>query len=652
MAEAGKGNGNKDSLPSSVTQRLLEELASLEGQVQSRIRDSLSFRKANSSFDVKNETTQLLLAVCERLSSEKAAMDQANFAEHTSELSYLCQHYGTSLDSGLTDVAYRDKLSAFRVSLRKNERPRSRRPLFAFCCQSEFPPQQAWWFDVKKRLVPKYTVLRGGKVVTTDGAEVVPGDVVFLQAGQKAAADGRVLVHVDGTVVDVSNATVRTSDCRSISTQATAVTPAESNNIVLKDSYVVSGALFCMVVRPPRNPFIVEPSLASAAGNGNGTDQSEGGDIQIETSIPPGLTYKSCQNVFKNLCLKAHLACKSFYALSQLAAAQTLVVLLSQELLSTGTVPKFCAAVRKLGKSLVLVNCDCPRSSLMSIDSSIECVDFADFGDCTEQFEGYICASEEPMSCRSTRISEHGASQSLCAATAHVVAARLGEPEQAKICTLSQELNDARRTAVILNGISQAGLLYTCQLLRESDRPLLYAVGQLHYPRCFRSFIGTSNAESRSERPPAPCFARCNSPGASHSRHVSLISTTPGLSARCPTMEGSPRVGEASQQPESPSDSTPSPGREARSRPSVNSVGPYTMERAMSTRSHDPAAALNANPPKKAQEMFDFQRGDGQCCDVLVSLNSIGIVSENADCILLKSDLELLGQALEIVSKL
>ena len=46
---------------------------------------------------------------------------------------------------------------------------------------------------IRSMLAPRAAVLRDGRRVTVDGAELVPGDVVLLEAGDKVPADLRVL---------------------------------------------------------------------------------------------------------------------------------------------------------------------------------------------------------------------------------------------------------------------------------------------------------------------------------------------------------------------------------------------------------------------------------------------------------------------------
>lgn len=46
---------------------------------------------------------------------------------------------------------------------------------------------------IRVMLAPKAAVLRDGRRVAVEGAELVPGDVVLLEAGDKVPADLRVL---------------------------------------------------------------------------------------------------------------------------------------------------------------------------------------------------------------------------------------------------------------------------------------------------------------------------------------------------------------------------------------------------------------------------------------------------------------------------
>eukprot|EP00927_Polykrikos_kofoidii_P031902 TRINITY_DN27316_c0_g1_i1.p1 TRINITY_DN27316_c0_g1~~TRINITY_DN27316_c0_g1_i1.p1 ORF type:complete len:665 (-),score=115.49 TRINITY_DN27316_c0_g1_i1:66-1988(-) len=622
----------------SPTEWLLKELAALERVVQAEIEESLSFRKANARFDSKEETTQLLNAVCERLSTEKAAMDQASFAEHSSELSYLCQHFSTSLDRGLSEMACKQKLVSSRLSGRQGGDPpeeRTRgRSFLGICCQVEFPPQQAWWLDILKRLVPRFLTLRAGKLVKITATEIVPGDIVYLSAGQKVAADSRVLVLLNGTTADVSHLTTRPSDSlRPCSTTATGLTPAESNNIVLKDSFLVTGALFGLVVRTPRTPFV-------PVGNNN-IVFDERFEFPVDTAVPPGMTVSSCQSSFKALCMKAHLACRSFWSVSLLARSRSVVVLLTQELLDKGTVPKFVAAAKKFGKAFVLVNCDCTSTSLGLLAKQLE-LDVMDFSGDGDGFDGCDQASLEgcPTSAEDMDFVVLGWSATR----------QLGQGEKGRITTLVKELGSGgspRRSGVIVSGMSQVGLLHLCNSFQESDRPLLYAVSDFFYPRCFRSLVlGTERREHS--------FDRYSSPPMPPRATVSDELTNVG----CPTPQSntksvnSPRPHDTDSHRENKSRRPSLVHSSDNSEMSTEMPAMQSMRSVSSLRSIDPASALNMQQPTRRSILSEQESAPhSSTSELVVSLNSIGVVSENADCVLLQSDLACLGQAFEIVCK-
>jgi len=622
VAQSGGRSGPQDEDTQSP-EYLLQELAKLDAAVKIQKNDLLAYRQANVSFDAKNETTQLLLNACERLMMEKVAMDQANFQEHTSDVSYVCQYFGCqALNVGLCDAAYTDKVSALRISIgsAKSE-TQSGRWFFAFCCQADFPPQQAWWTDIRSRLVPRYQVLRGGQLIDTSAAELVPGDILYIRAGQKAPADARVLVMTEGTTVDASLITRRSSDMRPCSMRATHPTLTESFNIVLKGGLVDIGALFCVLIRAPRNPLVSE-----------GTVEDGGLEFEVNTTLPLGMSMTNGKMLFKTLCTKAHLACRSFWAIHQLSNTGALVVLLTQELLERGTLPKFSALVRRLGKALVLVNCDCNRNSLgaLSQEVGLESVSFADCvepGDVSDSFDG-VTDTESHLrtdSLRNDRIG-FGALTSV------------GLAEEGRINALAAALTGSepsRQPGAILNGISQAGLLSLCKLLRDSGRPFVYATSCYHFPRCFRGLVdlrnGGGDAADRCESPQATMAPRVSMDNSS-GQCVSPVDESKTTCSPHPTLDRST--------PQSPAPGTPNVGK---ARPSV-------AESYHSVRSEDPAAQLNVSLQKKTCGSKDPAR-PGAPKEVLVSLNSIGVVSELADCVLLKNDLSFLGQALEIVHR-
>lgn len=637
-------------------ERLLDDLAALERVVQKDIEESLSFRKANASFDARDETTQLLLAVCERLATEKAAMEQASFAEHSSDLSYLCQHYGTALDGGLSDMAYRDRLQSVRMNGRAGGDPtecrRRGRRFFALCCQSEFPPEQTWWLDVRKRLVPRFHALRANKLVPTFATEIVTGDVVYLAAGQKAPADGRVLVAIEGTTADVSHLTQRAADAiRPCSTQATGLTPAESSNIILKDSHLVTGAAFVLVVRGPRNPFLSVGGPPPGGGDvaaGTAAAPVLHEDCAVDKGVPPGMTLSACQTLFKTLCTKAHLFCRSFWALSQLTESKTLVVLVTEELLSKGTVPKFVTAAQKFGKAFVLVNCNCRKSDLESLGKQLglDCVEFAADGDGDGEapsLEGCPTKAEET----DTVVGWSGPRS-------------LGEEEKAKLATLARELGSAgspKRPGVILTCISQAGLLFLCDNVQIVDRPLVYAVSDFHFPRCFSLLVLAGRSDAGIDRyastPVAPAPPRA-------SVNLEQGCSTP-QSSRVVSSPRPPEANAASSGSVSPAvNKTPNPNptrnpslvhsSDGSDHPIFEPPIMTSMASLNSLRTVDPASVLNVSQPRRRSLLKD-QTAMPSTTELVVSLNSIGVVSEHSDCVLLQSDLGLLGQALEIVCK-
>jgi Ca2+-transporting ATPase len=57
---------------------------------------------------------------------------------------------------------------------------------------------------LRETLAPEADVIRDGKMVTIPAVDLVPGDVVFLEAGDKVPADGRILEEVSLEVIESS----------------------------------------------------------------------------------------------------------------------------------------------------------------------------------------------------------------------------------------------------------------------------------------------------------------------------------------------------------------------------------------------------------------------------------------------------------------
>lgn len=616
--------------------KLLPALQELERTVQAQAEESVSFRKWNTKFDKRNETTQLLLNVCEQLWNEKQTMEQSNFEEHASDLSYLCQHYKTSIKSGLALNVHADELQAMQKkgSIRNIGVAKQRR-FCGLCCSSEFPPQQSWWTDIKQSLVPRFQVQRGGNLCHSTAMELVRGDVVFISAGQRAAADGRILVLSEGAAVDASHLTQRAHDVRLCSTRSTAVRPDESRNIILKGSYIISGSLFCMVVRSPREPLL--PGTADSA--------QERLEPDLDGSVPANMTMNMCQGLFRALCTRARLFCKSFRAIESLAGVNVVVVTLTQELLSQGTIPKFVATMQKLRKAVVFVSCDCRKDDLRRVaqDLKLEISDFNRDGEKPPLVPGSSGESGdpriEPMMATSIDLTMLSGPLSL---------ERLAEHEQALLKRVLEKLqhdsvDQAAVGSAVLTGISQAALLLLCRTLSSHGRNVLFAVSNYHYPQSFR-LLAEKPIKHRG-LPGSVLGASEVSTGTDSHLHSP---ETPGAG-----LEGVPGIRRgvsASQDPTSPSNLQPPPSTPMAHHGTVASFAD-TQRTMMSFRS-DPCRDLVDGGRAAPTSLSSTEVGSGGSRGlVFVSLNSIGIVSDYSSCILLKSDLACLGEALEIVSK-
>jgi len=438
-------------------EKFLSGLVELERAVQKDVQEAASFRKANQSFDARDDTTQLLLAACEKLWNEKLAMEKARFEEHSSSLHLLCQHLRTTVDEGLSESVYKEKLAADSHGKLVPRKPAAS-SIFAFCCQAEFPEQQAFWHDITRKLVAQYTVLRSGSLARSAAHDLVPGDVVHLAAGEKCPLDGRVLLCTDSAMVDSSHVTGRANDLRVLARKPTASSPIESRNVVLRDTYVVTGSLFMMVVRSLRNAFI---SPSSYGGN-------ETFHPTLNMQVPEGIAMSTCQSVFKSLCVKAHLFCKAFKVMQKLSEVGVIVVCLTQELVAACDLKKVNAAFHKLNKALLFVNCDCESQSLSQLcsDLSLERVDF------DEMSNGEGCSS---TGTHQSDICEYvGGSISM---------QRMSDADHSKADTVITKLLNSP-ASVIVGNISQVVLLHVCRSLAKPHRPLLFVANGFFFTQC------------------------------------------------------------------------------------------------------------------------------------------------------------------------
>jgi len=579
--------------------QLLPKLVELERLVQVQLAEEGRLRNANSSFTPKNETTQLLLAACEKLSAQKEAMDRASFEEHTSELSYLCKHFGTSIDNGLGERALKEYAAANPIA--SNEKPKRKVP-FA-CCQRDFPPQQSWWLDVNTRLTPMFRVLRCGKLATVHAAELQPGDIVYLSAGQRCVADGRILVHEQGTAVDVSGLTLDSVDVRVCTVDATAAPITDSANIVLRDSYLISGSLFCIVVRTPGNMLLPQAVEANADS-----------PFAVETSVPPGMTVSQCRSLFKQLCSKSRLACRSFRAMAKLARAKSMVVLLTQEDLEKGNVPALAAVAKRLKRPLVIVSCGLQRPALETLakELHVDLVDLKSTSTASTDLPGQEGSggANTPMSTSPWGGRLHSTGM-----------------ERARLQELAKDLINGV-DGVVLYGVSQAGIVDFCGFLNENGSPPLYAMGAFQYPECFRTLVIRHH-------PRSSMVASSSCPS---------IETPQGL-------EDAPRNSRASAPRRHPTGAAPSPppSAELSRAPTVSRMASMvSVSSQRSTIRTSSSAHYTVDP---AAYLPQLHHQEAHFVELVVSLNAVGVVSEYADCVLLTSDLGSLGQALELAAK-
>lgn len=620
-------------------EQLLPTLQALERSVQAEAEESVSFRKQNSKFDKRNETTQLLLTVCEQLWNEKQSMEQSNFEEHTSELAYLCQHYKSSISSGVAFSAYSDELAAMqrKAGFRNTSSVQPRR-VCGFCCSSEFPPQQSWWVETKQGLVPKFQVQRGGRLLQSAATELVRGDVVFMTAGQRAAADGRILVLSEGTAVDASHLTQRAHDVRICSSSSTGTRADESRNIIPKDSYIISGSLFCMVVRSPLEPLL--PGTADSTAHQDAVEQ------ELDCFVPStmNMTQSACQSLFKALCSKAKLFCKAFRTIESLAGVSMVVITLTQELLKQGSVPRFFATMQKLKKAVVFVNCDCQKEDLKRLcqDLRLESIDYF-----KEGFEKPAYVSQGSIGNESAGESTVAPPTSTTSIDLTVLSGpfsleRLGDYEQAQYKRTLEKLHVSEAgsidpapastaagnasDAVVVNGISQAALLLLCRTMSSNGHSLLFAMSHYHYPKCLQLMAEKlPRGHAGGGRLPASLLGHSEAPTRTDS-HIQSPDATP---AHLP----------------------PPPSTPMAHHPTASSLEQRDQRTMMSFRS-DPCGDLFAGGTRGTHTHSPKQSGVlGTRGQVFVSINSIGVVSDYSNCILLRPDLGYLGDALEMVSK-
>lgn len=603
-------------------EQLRKQLQELEAGIQGVIQEEISFRTANKQFDTSNDTVELLTSVCEKLWKEKLVSEEKNFEEHSSELAYMCRHFKTKIDHGLSEQIYREQLALVQFPEQRNKKSKSS---FALCCGSEFPPtNQNWWSDSIGRLVPVFQVLRSGQIVQSPAPDIVPGDIVYLRAGQKAVADGRVLVFSKGAMVDVTHLTTQPNDIRICSTDKTSNVATESRNIILHNSHLIYGTVFYMVVRPPKKAFI--PSNA---------DTSE---FEVDTIAPPGLSSSLCQSVFKSLVVKSHLVCKGLRVLDHMCGVGAVVVLLTKELLQQGSVVPFCITLTKLQRAVLLINCDCSREDLQTLSGQVDS-EIVDFDQSPKQEDLFLDVAKQqgedggPGSPgRDSREADKTPPIDMGSPT---ILQNVTDQDQRQLEGFAKNLNTKR--TYLINSISQAQLLFLLQRLRDNDRPVLYAVSGFHYAKCFLCLKHQTHQSSRlkghsdADHTSSPPYVAIDAPvGGAWIDSKGSESTTAGQNTRTPTSGAETKLTSVTPQPvETPSVS------------SMTQSHSYLQSLPSSSKGDGGAYAKrpDVNPQHKLRP------------DVILSINSIGVVSEQADCILLKEDLAHLATAFETICK-
>jgi Ca2+-transporting ATPase len=119
--------------------------------------------------------------------------------------------------------------------------------------------------SLKKLSQAEAEVVRGGQEIIVSEAEVVPGDILVLQEGQKVVADSRVLF-VSNLTVDEAALTGESGAVRKISDVLTGLNFSASSqqNMIFKGTSIVSGNGRAIVVGTGQNTEIGKISLAVA----------------------------------------------------------------------------------------------------------------------------------------------------------------------------------------------------------------------------------------------------------------------------------------------------------------------------------------------------------------------------------------------------
>lgn len=102
--------------------------------------------------------------------------------------------------------------------------------------------------SLKKHSIQQVSVLRGGDVITTSSVNLVPGDIIVLNEGERIPADARI-VHNDNLQINESSLTGESVPVhKHASTLETTKQIYEQDNMVFQGTYVLAGTAKALVV--------------------------------------------------------------------------------------------------------------------------------------------------------------------------------------------------------------------------------------------------------------------------------------------------------------------------------------------------------------------------------------------------------------------
>ncbi|CAE8650440.1 unnamed protein product, partial [Polarella glacialis] len=441
-----------------------------------------------SNFNLSNDTSKLLLCACDKLLADRAAIEDKSFEEHSAELEVVCRRLHANLLTGLSSVAHDAKLLALRGQMERSGSRGSRgsrgnvRSSLCFCGSSVFPPQKDWWLKAAQWLTPVYEVYRDGQVISEIESRIVPADILYLRQGLRAPCDVRVVVCSQESSVGVPWSLAESCFVRQCSPKCTSPALLESSNMVFKGSWVLSGSLLGVVVRTAANP-LVQDVVQSWSLKSSHLQQDE--ESVLDKTVPNGLSFSVCKNLFTALSVRASCVCRSFEVMRRLARVRSLVVIVSEENLGKGcsAAQTLAAAAKHLGQALFLVGCrNLPPSMLDELQkvSGLKLFDAAGWS----QAGSVATASTAASSVGSLTFMARGASADPM--IGEEIMTRFPPSnvlvETDRLVSLAENAVMSGGGGAVIGNVSEVGLSSLCRALRNAGMPPLYAVGEFHYP--------------------------------------------------------------------------------------------------------------------------------------------------------------------------